>query len=190
MTGDTDSREISRLLQAAGAGQPVDTDALLPLVYDQLRKIAARRMAGERPGHTLQATALVHEACVKLLGNDGLTWRSKSHFFAAAAEAMRRILVDHARARRAEKRGRGRRGLPLSVVDLADHADFEEIVAIDEVVSRLEKRDGELAEVVRLRFYAGLEEREVAQALGRGARTVSRQWALARAWLQRELSGD
>jgi RNA polymerase sigma factor (TIGR02999 family) len=187
---EDESREVSRLLAAAEDGEPVDLGALLPLVYDHLRAIAARHMGGERKGHTLQPTALVHEAYLKLVGQTPLSWSGKSRFYAAAAEAMRRILIDHARGKRSAKRGGGRRGFPLSVVDLATRENFEEIVAVDDAVSRLERRDGELADVVKVRFYAGLTEREAAEALGRGERTVSRQWALARAWLERELTGE
>jgi RNA polymerase sigma factor (TIGR02999 family) len=182
--------EISRILAAAGEGEPVDMGTLLPLVYDRLRAIAAHRMAGERRGHTLQATALVHEAYLKLVGEKPLPVRSRAHFYAAAAEAMRRILIDHARGKRRAKRGGGRRGLPLDVVDLASRENLEEIASVDEAVRRLEKRDGRLAEVVKLRFYAGLSVAETAEVLGVTDRTIRTDWALARAWLQRDLSGE
>ena len=171
-------------------GKPVDAEALLPLVYEKLRAIAAHRMAGERKDHTLQATALVHEAYLKLVDGAELDWSGKAHFYAAAAQAMRRILVDHARARGRRKRG-GRRGkVPLDAVDLAVHDDPAEILSVDEAVRRLEKRDRRLAEVVHLRFFAGLSEEETAGALGVSARTVRRDWVLARAWLQREIGRD
>jgi len=187
MTSETDSREVSRILRAAHDGQPVDTDALLPLVYDQLRTIAAKRMAYERPGHTLQATALVHEAYLKLLGNDALAWSSKTHFYGAAAEAMRRILIDHARGRgRAKRRGRRVR-LPLDVVDLARRDDAAEILSVDEAIRRLEVQDPRMATIVRLRFYAGLSVEETAQALGVTERTVYREWQTARTWLELQL---
>jgi RNA polymerase sigma factor (TIGR02999 family) len=180
--GGGDSAEISRILRAG----PVDMDRLLPLVYGQLRAIAAARMAGERPGHTLDATGLVHEAYLKLVQGP-LDWRGKAHFYAAAAEAMRRILVDHARGRGREKRGSGRVQLPLDVVELASREDPAEILSVDEAVRRLEERDPRMAEIVKLRFFAGLSDEETAQALGVADRTVRRDWTLARAFLQREL---
>jgi RNA polymerase sigma factor (TIGR02999 family) len=186
MVGDTDSLEVSRILRA----ERVDTERLLPLVYEKLRAIAARRMAGERPGHTLQATALVNEAYLKLVAQDDLGWESKAHFYAAAAQSMRRILIDYARACGAAKRGGGALRLPLDVLDLAARENLEEVVSVDEAVSRLEKRDKRMAEIIKLRFYAGLPEQEVAKILGVTGRTVRNDWALARAWLRRELAGE
>ena len=185
MASDTDSREVSRILKA----ERVDTERLLPLVYEKLRAIAARRMAGERSGHTLQATALVNEAYLKLVGKDDLGWESKAHFYAAAAEAMRRILIDHARGKGREKRGGAWIELPLDVVDLASREKPEEILSVDEALRRLEERDARMAEIVKLRFFAGLSERETAKALGITDRTVRRDWTFARAFLQRELGG-
>jgi RNA polymerase sigma factor (TIGR02999 family) len=190
MGGDSDSREVSRILRAAADGEPVDMQALLPLVYGQLRAIAARRMAGERKGHTLQATALVHEAYLKLVGGDGVSWQGRAHFFTAAAESMRRILIDHARGKGRAKRGGGRRRLPLDVVDLASREDLDEILSVEEAIRRLQERDGRLAEIVKLRFYAGLTEKETAEILGVTDRTVRNDWVVARAWLQKKLSGD
>ena len=189
MGREDNSREVSRLLAASAGDASVDLDALLPLVYGQLRAMAARHLASERKDHTLQPTALVHEAYLKLVGGAPLSVSGKAHFFAAAAEAMRRILVDHARAKRTGKRGGGRRGLPLSLVELVSRDAYDEILAVDEAVSRLEKVDAELAALVKVRLYAGLDGREAAQALQRSERTVRRQWVLARAWLERELSG-
>jgi RNA polymerase sigma factor (TIGR02999 family) len=185
---DTASREVSRILRAADGGEDVEMDALLPLVYDQLKAIAARKMATERPDHTLSATALVHEAYLKLVGLQRLAWSSKAHFYVAAAESMRRILVDHARAKGTAKRGGGCRILPLDVVDLATREDPPEIVAIEEALSRLEEEEPRLAEVVKLRFFAGLDVSDIAPMLGLAERTVRRDWYLARAWLGRELS--
>ena len=181
--GGDESAEISRIL---GGKDPVDMDRLLPLVYGRLRAIAAARMAGERPGHTLDATGLVHEAYLKLVQGP-LGWEGKAHFYAAAAEAMRRILVDHARGRGREKRGAGRVRLPLDVVDLASREDPSEILSVDDAVRRLEERDPRMAGIVKLRFFAGLSDEETAQALGITDRTVRREWTLARAFLQREL---
>jgi RNA polymerase sigma factor (TIGR02999 family) len=184
---DTASREVSRILRAAHEGQPVDTDALLPLVYDQLRAIAAKRMSDERPGHTLQATALVHEAYLKLVGREPLAWSGKAHFYGAAAEAMRRILIDHARGKGRAKRRGARVRLPHDVVDLARREDLAEILSVDEAVRRLEEQDPRMATIVRLRFYAGLSVEETAEALGITERTVYREWLTARTWLEVQL---
>jgi len=181
---------VTRLLHAACEGDQSSSSQLLELVYDQLRAIARQRMAGERPSHTLQATALVHEAYVRLLGREGVRWNGRSHFFLAAAEAMRRILVDHARARNAEKRQGGRR-LALDIVNVADaavDADPGAVLELDQAISRLEKLDPETAAVVRLRFYAGLSVESVAEALNISPRTVKREWAFARAWLRSTLT--
>ncbi len=190
MRGDPDSREVSRILRTAGEGEPVDMSALLPLVYDKLRAIAARRMEAESAGHTLQATALVNEAYLRLVGDERLDWSSKAHFYAAAADAMRRILIDHARMKGRAERGGSHRRLPLDVLDLATRDNVEEILSVDEAVSRLEETDRRMGAVVKLRFYAGLSEGETAQALGISDRTVQREWALARAWLKRQLSEE
>jgi len=182
---DTSSAEVSRILR----DDRPDLDRLLPLVHSKLKAIAARRMAGERSGHTLGATALVNEAYLKLVGQEQLGWESKGHFYAAAAEAMRRILIDHARTRGRVKRGAGRVALPIDLVDLATRENPEEIVAVDEALCRLEKTDKRMAAIVKLRFFAGLTEWESAHALGLGTRTVRHEWMLARAFLQRELRG-
>jgi len=162
-------------------------ECLLPLVYDQLRAVAQRALAAERPGHTLQATALVHEAYLKLVGEREIPWASRAHFYVAAAEAMRRILIDHARARGRVKRGGGGRArLTLSdVTDLASKPD--EIVRFDEAFRRLEGESSEAAAIVRLRFFAGLSVEQTAEALGVSTSTVDRRWAFARAWLYRAL---
>lgn len=178
--------DATRWLLAAANGDKDAADRLLPLVYDQLRKAAQRDLAGERANHTLSATALVHEAYLKLVGPRDVSWESRGHFYAAAAEAMRRILLDHARAR--ERRG----GDPRPLNEMADvaalsAADSEQIVAVDEAFQRLEGEDPEAAAVVRLRFYAGLGVDETAQALGLSPRTVARLWTYARAVLYRDL---
>jgi RNA polymerase sigma factor (TIGR02999 family) len=179
--------EITRLLEAAGQGQAQAASDLLPLVYEELRKLAAHRMTSERADHTLQATALVHEAYLRLLGDRDQPWANRAQFFVAAAEAMRRILIEHARARNGPRRGGGCRKWPLDVVDLATTDDPEQILALDEAISRLEEQDPEAARVVRLRFYAGLSVEEVAEALGTSPRTVKREWSFARAFLFRLL---
>ena len=158
--------QVTRLLDAAASGEAKASDALLPLVYDELRKLAVHRMTSERADHTLQATALVHEAYLRLVGDRDIQWANRVHFFHAAAEAMRRILIEHARAKGGPKRGGGRKKLPLDVVDLAVEADPVQIMALDEAISRLEQEDADAARVVRLRFYAGLSVEEVAKAVG------------------------
>ena len=184
------SSEVSRILKDAERNGVVDMAALLPLVYDQLRAIASRKMGRERRGHTLSPTALVNEAYLKLVGQERLRWDGKAHFYAAAAESMRRILISYARARGSAKRGGGRIRLPIDVIDLATRENAGEIVAVHDALLRLGEEDARLAEIVNLRFYAGLTGKEIALALGRGERTVRRDWILARAWLQRELSGE
>ena len=179
--------EVTRLLGEAEAGKVHASEALLPLVYEELHKLAVHRMAAERSDHTLQATALVHEAYLRLVGNQDLGWSSRAHFFAAAAEAMRRILIEHARARLGPKRGKGAEKLPLNVVDLAVTNDPDQILALDEAISRLELQDPEAARVVQLRFYAGLSIDETAGAMSLSPRTVRRNWSFARAFLFRIL---
>lgn len=179
--------EVTQLLVLAGGGDRRAADALLPLVYEQLRAIAQQRMAAERPGNTLQATALVHEAYLRLVGDCQIAWAGRAHFFATAAEAIRRILIEHARERARLKRGGGRRRVPLNVVDLAVEADPQEILSVDEAIRRLEVQDAQLGRIVRLRFFAGLSERETAEVLGVSDRSVRRTWVLARAWLRSEL---
>jgi RNA polymerase sigma factor (TIGR02999 family) len=180
--------DVTRLLDAALAGDPTAAAELLPLVYDELRKLAAARMAEERPGQTLQATALVHEAYLRLVGGgqpDG--WDGRGHFFAAAAEAMRRILVEAAR-----RKSRVRHGGPLRRVDLLDAevaapTDDEQILLLDEALTRLATARPQAAELVRLRFFAGLAADEAAPLLGLSPRTARRLWAFARAWLRRDM---
>jgi len=187
--GKTIIHEIPRLLDEAGHGQPHAPAALLPLVYEELRKLAAYRMTGERSDHTLQATALVHEAYLRLVGDRNYPWANRAQFFVAAAEAMRRILIEHARAKNGPRRGGDLQKWPLEVVDLATTDDPEQIMALDEAISRLEEQDADAARVVRLRFYAGLSIEEVAEAVEASPRTVKREWAFARAFLFRILEG-
>ena len=173
-----------------GAGQISGSAAeLFPLVYGQLKQLARQRMTDERAGHTLQATALVHEVYMRLAGGSGAAvWSGRPQFFFAAAEAMRRILIDHARARGGLKRVGSRRQLPLnSVLDLAANEQFPQILALDEALLRLQKVSESAAAVVRLRFYTGLDIDEAAAVMGVSPRTVKREWTYARAWLAREL---
>lgn len=183
--------EVTCLLGQAADGDHSAADRLLPLVYDQLRAVANQRMAAETASHTLQATALVHEAFLRLIGPRHVPWQSQAHFYAAAAEAMRRILVDHARAKKRMKRGgKDRQRAILNVLDLATTENSEEILALDEALRRLEQQEPEAAAVVRLRFFAGLSVDQTAQALDLSPRTVDRRWKFARAWLFRELEND
>lgn len=192
--------DATLLLARAADGDQAAANRLLPLVYEQLRKAAQMEMNRERADHTLNATALVHEAYLKLVGPRDVAWANRAHFYAAAAEAMRRILLDHARARGREKRGGGGGGggrlgpeghaAISSVADLVACEDPEEIVRLDEALRRLEQEDPEVAQVVRLRFYAGLTGEQTASTLGRSAATVDRDWAWARAWLYRQLRSE
>jgi RNA polymerase sigma factor (TIGR02999 family) len=182
--------EVTRILSAIEQGDPQAAAQLLPLVYAELRQLAAQRMAQENPGQTLQATALVHEAYVRLAGAEpGRQWRSRGHFFAAAAEAMRRILIDNARRKQRQKRGGDRVRQDLDVVDLAAPESPEDLVALDEALTKLAAADRAAADVVRLRFFAGLPIPEVAEVLGISPRTADRLWAYARAWLHQEIQG-
>jgi RNA polymerase sigma factor (TIGR02999 family) len=192
MTSDPSSKpgEITRLLDQACGGDPRAARELIPLLYEQLRARARKEMAGERAGHTFQPTVLVHEAYLRLVGDPVPAWENRAHFYVAAGEAMRRILIEHARKKGRLKRGGGLRRVPLSVVDLAERGDVEEVVSLDDAVRRLEERDRRLADGARLRFYAGLSEEETGAALGITGRTVRREWATARAWLLRELKTD
>jgi RNA polymerase sigma factor (TIGR02999 family) len=182
--------EVTRLLIEAGRGDALAVDALLPLVYGELRQLATLRMTGERKDHTLQATALVHEVYLRLVGNRRLNWANRAHFFLSAAQAMRRILIEHARAKLGPRRGGERKKLPLDVIDLATADDPAQILALDEAISRLEEKDADAAQILRLRFYAGLSIQETADALNISPRTVKREWVFARAFLYRILENQ
>ncbi len=185
--------DVTRILDALGGGDESAAGELLPLVYDELRRLAAQRLANESPGQTLQPTALVHEAYLRVVGsNSDKRWDGRRHFFAAAAEAMRRILLDRARNRRREKHGGNRRRELLDLNALvADDASPDDLIDLDEALSRLSVIDPRSAELVKLRLFAGLTLDEAALALGIVRRTAERDWAFARAWLFRQLaSGD
>ncbi len=186
---DSEPNDVTGWLEAASPGDPRAARELLPLVYVQLRKAAQLQMAGERPDHTLQATALVHEAYLRLVGSRQTNFDNAAHFYVAAAEAMRRILIEHARKRARIKRGGDQRRVSLSAAYLAEEARPEEIMSVADAIGRLEKLDGRMARIVRLRFFVGLSVDETAEALGLSGRSIRREWALARAWLHRELSG-
>jgi RNA polymerase sigma factor (TIGR02999 family) len=181
--------DVTRILSAIQQGDPRAAEQLLPLVYDELRRLAAERMAQERPGQTLQATALVHEAYLRLVDAQGAQhWETRGHFFAAAAEAMRRILINRARDKGRHKRGGGWQRLELDRLAVADKATEEEAIAVDEALRRLEQRNKPCADLVKLRFFAGLRMEEAAAALGISPRTAHRYWAFARAWLYDAMS--
>jgi RNA polymerase sigma factor (TIGR02999 family) len=171
------------------AASALTSHELLPILYEELRKLAQHRMAQERCGHSLQATALVHEAFLRIVGEREHGWVNRAQFFAAAAEAMRRILIEHARARGRAVRGGDRQRVTLTGVDLAADEDPEQVIAVDEAFQRLLQADPRAAEVVRLRFYAGLSEAETAAVLSMSERSVRREWAYARAWLFDALQG-
>jgi RNA polymerase sigma factor (TIGR02999 family) len=181
--------DVTHLLQAASEGDPRAAAELLPLVYDQLRRLAAHQMAKERPGQTLQATALVHEAWLRVQGTVDQGWDSRRHFFAAAAEAMRRILIENARRKQAVRHGGGLRRTELALDELAiaGGAPNDELLAVDEALAALEAHDVRKAELVKLRYFAGLTLEEAAAALDLSERTAKRDWTYARAWLYREI---
>ena len=176
--------EVTRILSAIEEGDPHAAEKLLPLVYDELRKLATENMANERPGQTLQATALVHEAYLRLVDVEKAHhWNSRGHFFAAAAEAMRRILINRARDKGRQKRGSGCQRVDLDGLRTADQASDGELVAIDDALQELARRNAPCAELVKLRFFTGLTLDEAAAAMGIARRTANRYWAFARAWL-------
>ena len=179
--------DVTRILSAIESGEPHAAEKLLPLVYDELRKLAAARLAGEAPGQTGDATALVHEAYLRLVGGGDAGWDSRGHFFAAAAEAMRRILIDRARAKGCEKRGARLGRLDIDAVDLATTATPDQLLAIDEALARLAAADPAAGRLVELRYFAGLSVAQAGAAAGVSTATAYRLWNFARAWLHSEL---
>jgi RNA polymerase sigma factor (sigma-70 family) len=196
--------DVTRILAAIEQGDPHAAGQLLPLVYDELRHLAAAKLAQERPGQTLQATALVHEAYLRLVGTPhpnpppesgggqgrGVHWNSRGHFFAACAEAMRRILVNRARDKKRAKRGGERQRVDLDQIEIALDTNDEQLLALDEALTRLAVEDPDAARLVNLRFFAGLTLKESAVSLGLAPRTAERQWTYARAWLYARLRTD
>jgi RNA polymerase sigma factor (TIGR02999 family) len=182
---------ITALLSRAREGDRAATDDLFPLVYDELRRLADRYLSAEQPGQTLQPTALVHEAYLRLVGPLDVGWENRAHFFGAAAQAIRRILIDRARSRRRMKRGGGERPLPLDAADeIAVDGPSLDLLALDEALHRLAALDAQKARVVELRFFGGLSVDETASAIGASASTVAREWHFARIWLHREMTAD
>lgn len=180
--------DVTRILSQIESGDPSAAELLIPLVYDELRKLAAARLAHEQPGQTLQATALVHDAYLRLVDvEQAQRWNSRGHFFAAAAEAMRRILIERARGKGREKRGGDWRRVNFEELDAATSLSPDQLVALDDALERLTKLDAHAGELVKLRYFAGLALDQAAEALGISTATAYRHWAYARAWLQTEL---
>lgn len=186
------TEDVTQILNAIEQGDRQAASRLLPLVYEELRRLAARKMAQESSGHTLQPTALVHEAFLRLVGDEDLEqWESRGHFFVSAAEAMRRILIDNARHKQSAKRGGERQRHELQEHDLVlQPDDFETLIALDEALTKLAALDTQLARLVELRYFTGLTVEETAQVLNVSPRTTKRNWAYARAWLRREMEGE
>lgn len=179
--------DVTELLQSISDGSANAADLLFPRVYDELKHIAAVRLRSERAGHTLSSTALVHEAYMKLVNQDRVVWQNRAHFFAVAARAMRRVLLDHAIARKAEKRGGGAPMVTLGSDSVAQESNVEDVIAVDEALSRLAELDERQARVVELRFFGGMKLEEIAEVLDVSLASVNRDWRLARAFLTNEL---
>jgi len=175
--------DVTVVLEAVGRGEKQASEELLPLVYGELRRLAAARMARESAGHTLQPTALVHEAWVRLVDDGSRTWQNRAHFYGAASEAMRRILIERARRKARIKHGGGHERVNIESLDIADAMPDEKILLMDEALERLKMEDPETARVVVLKFYGGLTNAEIVQITGTSDRTVRRQWSFAKTWL-------
>lgn len=180
--------DVTRIIEAVVAGHASPTDDLLPVIYEDLRGIASQKLSRESNDHTLQPTALVHEAYMRLVSSKSDNWENRAHFFGAAAEAMRRILIDHARKKRRLKRGGKGKKFELDEQALVQNTDSDDLLALDEALSELELLDKEKAELVKLRFFGGMSMPEAAKVLGIPPRTADRYWAYARAWLHRHVS--
>ena len=182
--------DVTRILTAIEHGDVKAVNELLPLVYEELRRLAAQKMSQERPGQTLQATALVHEAYLRLVGSENRNWSGRAHFFAAAAEAMRRILIENARRKQRLKRGGARQRVELDDAHIPIEEPPEDMIALDEALAKLAAEDSTKAELVKLRYFAGLTIEQAAQMLGISKATADRYWSYARAWLFHEISDD
>ena len=186
--GEERKQDVTSLLRQAQAGDRVALDELLPVVYLELKRIAARQLASERPGHTLQATALVNEAYLRLVDQHSVDWRNRAHFFSIAAETMRRVLVNHAISRRSEKRGAGATLLPLDEATSFSNRREVDLILLDEALTRLATLDSVQARIVEMKFFAGLSNEEVAEVLSTSESTVKREWRSAKAWLATQLT--
>lgn len=184
---ERDDHDVTRILEAITAGDQRAGDELFAVVYDELRAIAGKLMRQERSDHTLQPTAVVHEAYLRLFGSEAPRWENRAHFFGTAAEAMRRILVDHARRKLSLKRGGDRQRVAIADLPETAHGELEDILALDQALGRLEARDETMARVVKLRYFAGLSVEQTAEAMEMSKRSVNRAWTGARAWLRREI---
>jgi RNA polymerase sigma factor (TIGR02999 family) len=182
--------EVTRILTAIERGEARAGAELLPLVYNELRRLAASQLAHEPPGQTLQATSLVHEAWLRLVGAPDRKWEGQRHFFAAAAQAMRRILIENARRKQRQKRGGGWERVDVEKIQLAEPLPSDDLLALDEALTELARRDPSAAELVQLRFFAGLTQQQAADLLGISRRTADRTWAYARAWLFHQITGN
>jgi len=180
-------RDITHILTAIEQGDAMATNELLPQVYQELRRLAAHKMAGERPGHTLQPTALVHEAWLKLVDSPAQSWQNRAHFFGAAAEAMRRILIDRARRKSRQRRGSGAEHLDLAEIEIAGLAPNDQLLALNDALDRFFVLEPRQAELVKLRYFVGFKIEEAAEVLGISEATAKRWWAYARAWLFHEI---
>ena len=181
---------VTQVLQAVGAGDAQAADKLLPLVYEELRRLAVHKMAGQAPGHTLQPTALVHEAWLRLAGNEAGRFAGRAHFFAAAAEAMRHILIDSARRKRAVRHGGGQVRVDIEHVEIASLVDDDELLAVHDALDKLAAEDAQKAELAKLRYFVGLSFEEAAEVLGISVATANRHWAYARAFLYEEIKAS
>lgn len=175
--------DVTQILQRVESGEPQASEELLPLIYEELRRLAAYKMTLQPPGQTLQATALVHEAYLRLVGGEEKHWQSRKHFFSAAAEAMRHILIDRARRRQRVRHGQNAEKVALEEIEIAAPAKDEIVLQLNDALDELQQRSPEQAEIVKLRFFAGFNEPETAQLLGLSERTVQREWSYAKAWL-------
>src|SRR2546422_4455690 len=182
--------ELTRILEAAQSGDPTAADQLLPLVYEELRRLAAHKMANEAAGHMLQPTALVHEAWLRLTGNADVKWNGRAHFFGAAAEAMRRILIERARRKHAARHGGGQQRVDIQEMDLASPTDDDQLLAVSDALDKLATGHKVEAELVKLRYFVGMTNEEAAEVLGISLRTAKYHWTHARAWLYREIQGQ
>lgn len=182
--------DITLLLERAQGGDPLAAEELLPLVYGELRQLASAKMAREASGHTLQPTALVHEAWLRLVRTPDQSWNNRAHFFRTAAECMRRVLIDNARRKQQIRHGGGQERLPLDSLEIPETLDRSRLLELDEALRQLAARDATKADIVKLRFFVGLENHEIAELLGVSERTVERSWRFAKAWLLAELRDD